>query len=89
MNDKVGQYLWYSMIAVYVVFAALQVTAMEYDVDMPPHSDHKVDVIRITVDGCDTLINVKKEELILIEKSPENIKMLVDAAIKHKQSGCK
>lgn len=78
-------------IHMFAFLLALEAEAVDYDVDMPPSNDPKVQIIRVNVGGCDTIFKVptdKLEEFNKNLKSAEKARMIGEA-FKHYQSGCR
>jgi hypothetical protein len=62
--------------------------AAEVDVDMPPSDNPKYQLIRVTIDGCETFFKVKTKDFESLSNNNSAIQDLVDKALKHAQSGC-
>ena len=61
----------------------------DYDVDMPPSNDPAYQVVRIGIDGCDTIFPIKKEDFDKVTKDDKAMDDMVDIAIKRSKSGCR
>lgn len=62
--------------------------AMDYDVDWVS-SAHGVHVLRITIDKCTTLFDIKDENLEKFAKDSNSYKEVIATAIKREQNGCR
>jgi len=63
-------------------------SAFEYDVDMPNSGDPKIQLIRITIDSCQTKFKVKKADFEKFSENPAALTKLVKLAIENANSGC-
>lgn len=62
--------------------------AMDYDVDMPNSGDPKFELIRVTIDGCETKFKIKKQDFNKFSKNDDAMDQLVQKAIEHSKTGC-
>lgn len=83
-----------STIALAIVLAisscttAAAVEGFDYDVDTPPSKDKTVNIVRITINKCETNFKVKKADWDKFEGNDEAMKDLVKKAIERAGSGC-
>lgn len=61
----------------------------DYDVDWSPDRDSGMHVLRITIDGCETLFKIKDKDFYIFAKSKAALDQALDKAIEHKDHGCR
>lgn len=75
------------------IFAALIMSipslsyAFDYDVDWPT-SKGNLHYLRITIEGCTTVVSVKTEDLEKFKNSDEALQTQIKRAIKRSKNGC-
>ena len=75
------------IVAFLIAFAPIA-EAMQYDVDMPNSGDRKFEVIRITVDSCESKFKIKKEDFPKVAKNTADLQKMVKKAIERSRTGC-
>lgn len=60
----------------------------DVDVDMPASGDQKLEIIRVSIDGCETLFKIKKEDFKRFSNNDAAMDELVAKANEHARSGC-
>jgi hypothetical protein len=84
----------YKAVAIYLAtllffLMPLNADAMDYEIDWPTSISGKQHTLRITIDGCITLINVKHSDLEKFSNSNESLNEVIALAIKRSKNGCK
>lgn len=80
------------IVAIHIIAIAMatcsNANALEYDVDMPNSGDAKIQVIRITIEGCETKFKVKTEDFEKFSKNEDAMTDLVKKAVSRSATGC-
>jgi hypothetical protein len=61
----------------------------DYEVDWPTSVSGQSHTLRITIDGCTSLLEVKDKDLEKFSNSKESMMEAIKAAISKKENGCK
>lgn len=76
------------LVAIAIVSFCVHAEAMEYDVDMPGSGQRDMEMIRITVEGCESKFFIKKENFEKVTSNPAEMKEMAKQAIKKAARGC-
>lgn len=59
-----------------------------YDVDFPHSTDPAYQLLRVTIDRCETLIKIKSGDLIFFSKDRKSMNDVIKLAIERAKIGC-
>lgn len=88
MNSRLIIVLIYMLALSLLMVPSHAKSFQDFDVDFPSSSS-KDHTLRITIDGCDTLVKIKSKDLESFSKDSKSLKEAIEIATKRSKNGCK